>query len=144
MQPDQLDKSILTILEENGRTTNKDIARKLKVSEGTIRNRIFRMTETGMLQIKGVIDPESQPEKQLVYVMIKLSGNRNSMEIAQKVADLEPIRSVSIIAGRFDLLAEIFIETHQLINFLNTELSRIQAVLTVESLMTLKNFNKWI
>jgi hypothetical protein len=76
--------------------------------------------------------------------MIKLSGNRDSIEVARAVSKLEPIKSVSIIAGRFDLLAEIYIETHRLIEFLNNDLARIQSVLTVESLITLKNFNKWI
>ncbi|MFP4563050.1 MAG: Lrp/AsnC family transcriptional regulator [Spirochaetia bacterium] len=144
MQFDHIDESILSILTNDGRTTNKEIARSLKVSEGTVRNRINRMIETGSFQIKGLIDAESRKEKQLVYVMIKLSGNRNSIEVARMVAALEPIRSVSIIAGRFDLLAEIYIEPHSLIEFLNTDLSRIESVLTVESLITLKNFNKWI
>ncbi|MFA5569986.1 MAG: Lrp/AsnC family transcriptional regulator [Sphaerochaetaceae bacterium] len=144
MSIDEIDKSIIQQLKSDGRVTNKKIAETLELSEGTIRNRIKHLVENEALKIKGLTNPESEPHKQYVYVMIKLSGNRNSIEVARKVAALEPIKSVSIIAGRYDLVAEVFIETHTLIDFLNSELSQIESVLTVESLMTLKNFNKWV
>ena len=144
MNLDAVDKAIIKQLQDNGRITNKKIAEILNLSEGTIRNRIRRLTESNILKIKGLINPEVEKEKQLVYVMIKLSGNRNSLDVARKVAALEPIKSVSIIAGRYDLVAEIFIESHTLIEFLNTELAKIDSILTVESLMTLRNFDKWV
>jgi Lrp/AsnC family transcriptional regulator for asnA, asnC and gidA len=144
MKIDSLDKAIIQYLQEDGRATNKSIAEKLNLSEGTIRNRIKKLVDSNIIRIKGLTNPESDKEKQLVYVMIKLSGNRNSLEVARKVADLEPIKSVSIIAGRYDLVAEVYIETHQLIEFLNTELAKIESILTVESLMTLRNFGKWV
>jgi Lrp/AsnC family transcriptional regulator for asnA, asnC and gidA len=144
MNLDAVDKAIIKQLQDNGRITNKRIAEILNLSEGTIRNRIRRLTESNILKIKGLINPEVEKEKQLVYVMIKLSGNRNSLDVARKVAALEPIKSVSIIAGRYDLVAEIFIESHTLIEFLNTELAKIDSILTVESLMTLRNFDKWV
>ncbi len=144
MNLDAVDKAIIKQLQDNGRVTNKKIAEILNLSEGTIRNRIRRLTESNILKIKGLINPEVEKEKQLVYVMIKLSGNRNSLDVARKVAALEPIKSVSIIAGRYDLVAEIFIESHTLIEFLNTELAKIDSILTVESLMTLRNFDKWV
>ena len=144
MKIDSLDKAIIQYLQEDGRATNKSIAEKLNLSEGTIRNRIKKLVDSNIIRIKGLTNPESDKEKQLVYVMIKLSGNRNSLEVARKVANLEPIKSVSIIAGRYDLVAEVYIETHQLIEFLNTELAKIESILTVESLMTLRNFGKWV
>jgi Lrp/AsnC family transcriptional regulator for asnA, asnC and gidA len=144
MQLDDIDTKIIKILEQNGRITNKKISQNLKISEGTVRNRINRLIEHNHLKVKGLVNPENDEKKVLVYVMIKLAGNRDSMEVAKAVAQLKPINSVSIIAGRFDLLAEIYIETHKLIEFLNRELSKIPSVLTVESLITLKNFYKWI
>ena len=144
MQFDALDKKIIQTLEENGRITNKKIAQNLNISEGTVRNRINRLIEQNHLKVKGLINPETDEKKVLVYVMIKLSGNRDSIEVAKAVSKLNPINSVSIIAGRFDLLAEIYIETHKLIEFLNRDLSKIPSVLTVESLITLKNYYKWI
>ena len=144
MQFDVLDKKIIQTLEENGRITNKKIAQNLNISEGTVRNRINRLIKQNHLKVKGLINPETDEKKVLVYVMIKLSGNRDSIEVAKAVSKLNPINSVSIIAGRFDLLAEIYIETHKLIEFLNRDLSKIPSVLTVESLITLKNYYKWI
>jgi DNA-binding Lrp family transcriptional regulator len=41
---DNLDKNIIEILNKDGRANNKDIAAVLSVSEGTIRNRINKLT----------------------------------------------------------------------------------------------------
>ena len=83
MQFDALDKKIIQTLEENGRITNKKIAQDLNVSEGTVRNRINRLIEQNHLKVKGLINPETDEKKVLVYVMIKLSGNRDSIEVAK-------------------------------------------------------------
>ena len=144
MKIDKIDTMIIQVLEKNGRTPNNKIAVLLAVSEGTVRNRIKKLTGMNLLKIKGLIDPNRIKEKQFAYLLIKLAGNRDSIKIAQDVSKLPHIKSVSIIAGRFDLLAEVFIETHYLIEFLNKELSKNSAILTVESLIALKSFNKWI
>ncbi|MEW5816309.1 MAG: Lrp/AsnC family transcriptional regulator [Spirochaetota bacterium] len=141
---DQHDKEIMSILQKDGRTTKKEIAKLLSISEGMVRNRIENLIRRGILRIKGLINPDSVEDKQFVYIMIKLSANRDSIEVARAVSQLEPIKSVSVIAGRFDLLAEAYIEMPRLIEFLNKELGSISAVLHVESLIALKTFNKWI
>jgi hypothetical protein len=54
---DRLDLSILQALIDDGRESNRKIARKFEVSERTIRARISRMTESGLVQVVAMIDP---------------------------------------------------------------------------------------
>ena len=42
-KPDAVDQHILSILEDNGRATNREVAESVGVSEGTVRNRIERL-----------------------------------------------------------------------------------------------------
>jgi len=42
---DETDRSIVGILETNGRASNATIARRVGVSEGTVRRRLKRLTE---------------------------------------------------------------------------------------------------
>ncbi len=49
-----------------------------------------------------------------------------------------------MIAGRFDLIIELFIEPYNLINFLTNDLASVGNISSTESLVTIKNFNKWI
>ena len=66
MKLDDTDRAILAALRENGRATNSEIAGRLDVSEGTVRNRIGKLTGSGFLSVEGLVDPNQDREHQLV------------------------------------------------------------------------------
>jgi len=144
MKLDKINQKIIKILSEDGRMPNNEIASKVGVSEGTIRNRIKKLLSEGFLKVRGLINPDKFFDKQLIYILIKLEISRNWKEIAQKVSELPEVRSVSMITGRFDLLVELFIEPYHLLHFLTEELTKIGNISSTESLVTIKNFKKWI
>jgi hypothetical protein len=49
-----------------------------------------------------------------------------------------------MVTGRFDLIVELFIEPHNLITFLTDELGSVGDISSTESLVTIKNYKKWI
>ena len=51
MTTDAMDRHIIAILNQDGRVNNKDIAAQLKISEGTVRNRVRRLMEEGLLRV---------------------------------------------------------------------------------------------
>ena len=144
MKVDSTDLKIIQILEKNGRTPNNEIAARVSISEGTVRNRIKKLTDSKFLTVKGLTNPERWTDKQLMFVLVKLEITKNWKEIAQKVSELETVKSVSMITGRFDLIIEIFMEPHNLINFLTQDLASVGNISSTESLITIKNFNKWV
>jgi Lrp/AsnC family transcriptional regulator for asnA, asnC and gidA len=144
MKFDDLDMKIMDVLAENGRTPNNEISERLSVSEGTVRNRIKKLVEGGVLRVKGLTDPDQHAEKQLIFILVKLEVTKDWKEIAKRVSELPHVKSVSMIAGRFDLIIELFIEPHELINFLTGDLADIGSIASTESLTTIKNFGKWV
>src|SRR5688500_1624212 len=58
IQPDELDRRIITMLRADGRRSNREIARTLGVPEATVRYRVRRLTEGGVLKITASVDPE--------------------------------------------------------------------------------------
>ena len=56
---DQLNREIIRVLEDDGRTPYSEIAQALGVSEGTVRNRISRLKASGALRIVAVVDPSA-------------------------------------------------------------------------------------
>ena len=54
---DDLNQRIIRLLQDDGRAAYDVIAHKLGVSGGTVRNRVARMREAGMLRILAVVDP---------------------------------------------------------------------------------------
>src|SRR5690606_14164839 len=51
---DDLDKSIIVALEVDGRRPYRDIARDLDVAEATVRSRVNRLSESGLIKITAV------------------------------------------------------------------------------------------
>ena len=56
-QLDSIDISILEQLKDDGRRSFADIAADLNVSAGTIRNRIKRLEDEGILKFIGLVNP---------------------------------------------------------------------------------------
>ena len=54
---DDLNQRIIRVLQDDGRAAYDVIGQQLGVSGGTIRNRVARMREAGMLRIVAVVDP---------------------------------------------------------------------------------------
>jgi Lrp/AsnC family transcriptional regulator for asnA, asnC and gidA len=144
MKIDEIDLKISAVLSENGRSPNNEIAAQLSISEGTVRNRIKKLTSNNILKVRGLTNPDKGTEKQLIYILVTLDMTKRWNEIAQKVSELRNVKSVSMITGRFDLIVELFIEPHNLITFLTDDLGSVRDISSTESLVTIKNYKKWI
>ena len=141
---DEIDRKIIRILEENGRTPNNKIANLVKVSEGTVRNRILKLVNSGFMKISALVNPTYIIEKQCIFLGVRVAMNKDTIKTAETVIKLPNVKSVAIVTGRFDLLVEVFIAPHKLIDFLSKDIPPTGAVVAVESFVTLKTFNKWV
>jgi Lrp/AsnC family transcriptional regulator for asnA, asnC and gidA len=141
---DKIDLKIIEILKKNGRIPNKEIAKILELSEGTIGNRINKLLKNHLIKIVGLTSPAVFPEKQFIYLGIKIDSNKLSIKISQEIEKLPGVKSVAIITGQYDILVELFMEISKLINFLNKELSRVESIVSVESFVVLQSFSKYI
>ncbi|MCK5324055.1 MAG: Lrp/AsnC family transcriptional regulator [Desulfobulbaceae bacterium] len=142
---DDLDKKIINILGRHGRINNKNIASQLSVSEGTIRNRIRKLTDSGVLTVSGLINPDTVDDKQLVFLGIKISSSKDLEKKAAEVSELYKVQSACITSGRYDIIIEVWVDLrHGLIDFLSKQLTRINGIESTESFVVLKNYNKLV
>ena len=144
MVTDSIDESIIKLLAENGRCTHNEIARQLGVSEGTVRNRIKKLVDAELLSVKGLLNPELTPDKQIIFLGVKVKASKDLEKAAEAVAVLNDVLSVCVVSGRYDLLVEVFIKPGEVINFISRELAKLDAIMSTESFLTLKSYNKWV
>ncbi len=138
---DKLDRDIIGELQDDGRKPYNEIANKLNVSEGTIRKRVHKLTDTGVLKIAGLIDPEKVGEHLLAIIGVQL-GSQNLLENAKKFSQLNGVISVGIVTGRYDLICQVLLDrTDGLIKFFTRELSKIKDVKFTETFIVYKAFN---
>ena len=138
-----IDKTNLAIINHlrNGRKSYQKIARDLAVSENTVRTRVQKLIEEGILDIKGVVNPESMDGHRVVIVGIKLQ----SMDLVNKgkeFSNLKGVVSVSVVTGRFDLIIVVLLKSgFGLLEFYTEEVSRIKEVQSVETFVVYKSYN---
>ena len=139
----KLDKTNISILKElrDGRKSFKEIAEKLAVSENTIRSRVSKLVETGVLTITGLVNPELIPGHKVAMVGVKL----NTMDLVNKGKELSKLRGVvsaCAVTGRFDLMLIVFLkESFGLLEFYTNEVAKISGIQSVETFVVYKNYN---
>ena len=142
---DDMDQKIIEMLTSDGRVGNNAIARRLDVSEGTVRNRIKKLTESEMLRVSGRINPEMIPDRQLFLLGIKVSASKNLCNVAEAIAREPEVQSVYITTGRYDLIAEVWLPVkHGLIDFINGPMVAIDGIVSTESFLAMRSMKKWI
>ncbi len=145
MKTDSLDRRIIRVLNADGRCSSLEIARQLDVSEGTIRNRIKKMNDAGLLRVSALLDPEKLEEKELALLGIRISSSRDLVETTSGIADLPQVKAAYITTGRYDIIVEVLVEVKTgLIDFIAEELTKFPGIVSTESFMAMKSFNKWV
>ena len=91
---DHLDDKIIEILKKDSRRPFVEIANELEVSEGTIRSRVKKLFEEGVIQAF-TIKTSSKNVKALVEV--KIDVNVNTSEIADQIAANAPLAVQAVL-----------------------------------------------
>ncbi len=141
---DEIDYKIIHELQVNGRRPYKEIARKLKISDGTVRLRTEKMIEKGLIKIKALIDPFKFEHRICALVGINLE-RRGHAEKMKQISKLEGVTSVMNATGRYDLFVEVFCDSQkELMEFLVNQISKVEGIQATETFVYLDGINKWI
>jgi len=100
---DDFDRSLVDCLVRDGRQSNREIARQLGVSDGTIRSRIRRLEEAGLMRIVAQTDPVALGlASSIAHIGVEVAGP-TARQVAQIVRDWPEVASCGITTGRHDL-----------------------------------------
>lgn len=141
---DELDTKIIARLRVEN-MNNSALAQELGLSEGTVRQRIKRLKESGILKIKALINPDSLANQQLTMIAVSIKESRLLDAKAREISELDGVLSVSVVSGRYDLIVEALVDSnHGLVEFLTEDLAKIDGVSKTESFLMLKNYSKYV
>ncbi|HEY9153002.1 MAG TPA: Lrp/AsnC family transcriptional regulator, partial [Anaerolineales bacterium] len=135
---DEIDQHILDAMRKDGRAAFAQIAEKLKVSPGMIRQRYNRLVELGLLKVVAISNPLQRGFKTMALVGIRTDGNK-MLDVADAVSKLKEVVYLVVVSGRFDIMAEVVCRDHEdLLNFITEKLYAIEGVRESETFMHLK------
>ena len=145
MQLDDVSKAIIEQLQADGRRSYADIGKAVGLSEAAVRQRVQKLTESGVMQIVAVTDPMQLGFTRQAMIGIRAAGD--TRVLAEQLAEIREIDYVVLTAGSFDLLAEVVCENdEELITLLNTKIRSLDGVSVAETFVYLKlqkQFYNW-
>jgi len=135
---DDVDKRIIKILNQDGRTPFTRIAKQLGVSTGMIRQRYHRLVQEGILQVVAITNPLLMGFATMAQIGVKADVNRLE-EIADEIALFDEVIYLVLLTGSYDLHIEVVCrdKTH-LLNFLSKKLHAVEGVKEAETFMYLR------
>ena len=142
MKLDDTNRAIIKQLGD-GRKAYSAIAEAIGITENTVRARVNKMLEDGIISISALVDPQLIPEMQVVLMGVKLS-TMNLEEKAAEFLKLQGVTSVEVVTGRYDLIVHLVTSSNDdrsLLNFFKNQLSKIEDVSDVETFVVYQSHN---
>lgn len=132
MPLDQLDQTLIKLLKVDARQPIQTLANKLALKSATVRYRLNRLIDEGIIKIACVTNSQVLGYRSLVVIGIKVSPGK-AETVANQLAHMADVRSVFLTAGRFSILAWIlFRDQSDLGNFVSDKLPEISDITDVE------------
>ena len=130
---DALDQQLIGLLRTDARLTVAALAHRLKVSRGTITNRIRRLEDDGVIVGYTVrLRPDAQPHEINARMSIAVEGNETRTVIASLLG--EPgVAGIHDTNGRWDLLASLRATN---LSELSSVLERVRLIKGIQSTET--------
>ena len=112
---DELEKAIVKQLQTDGRKPFQSIAREIGVDEKTVRNRVNKLRESGLLQIIPTTEGNALRDCIVAVVAITISqeGRSNPEQVAERIASLPCVSWAGTLMGRFDIIAEVVVDSRE-------------------------------
>lgn len=125
---DAIERSIIALLQEDGRMSTQALAREAGCSEVTARRRLRGLLDDGVVQIVAAVDPFQIGYESPVIIGLKVDRGRID-EIADKLSEHPSIRYIGAATGNDDLIIEVVAASnHDLADFLLGYLSKIEGI----------------
>lgn len=105
---DDTDIEILTILQDNARTSNADVARRVGLTPSAVLERIRKLERRGAIAgYHARIDPEIVGQGLLAYVFVRSDERVGEQHVSRRLADVPGVMEVHHVAGEDCYLVKV-------------------------------------
>ncbi|GAB6102125.1 Lrp/AsnC family transcriptional regulator [Thermococcus atlanticus] len=143
MELDALDRGILRILQEDGRISYSEMARRLGVPESTVRLRVRKLKERGVIRkFAALINPFKAGYSIVAFIAVDVEASRVK-RAAEELSKLPEVDVLGIATGAHDILMQVTVkDLQELESFLIEKLGRIEGIRSTETSI-LTSVRKW-
>ena len=138
LELDDLDRRVLAELQEDGRRPFREIARHAGVSERTIRARVKRMQDAGVLRILAFADPFQLGHQVLAFALLRVDAGAHE-RIVETLSTWPEASYVSSLLGRWDVYVQLVCgDNERLWDLVNHRIRGLDGVLETETTIEMR------
>jgi Lrp/AsnC family transcriptional regulator for asnA, asnC and gidA len=135
---DDLDRQIVALLQEDARLSNRAIAARLHSSEPTVRRRMERLVDEGLVRIVAVASPFALGHKTIAIIGLQIDRSQQHA-IERSLVALPDVHFVGLTLGGYDVIIEVWLPSAEaLLDFLTREIGALPGVLRAEPWQVVK------
>jgi len=101
---DELDREIVSILRQDARTPYTEIANEVDISEGTVRNRVERLQEAGVIE-RFTVATRTGNVKAMIEVEVDVDVD--TAAVSESIAEWEEVDFVWQVSGEEDIVVVV-------------------------------------
>jgi DNA-binding Lrp family transcriptional regulator len=133
---DPIDRTILRLLQEDGRASIRSVAERVHVSRANAYARINRLIEDGVIRgFTARIDHERAGHGASAYITLKIVQN-SWRTVREKLVTLPGVVHIALVSGDFDVLLLVHtVDNRSLRELVLTRLQAIEEVLSSRTLL---------
>ncbi len=134
---DSLDEKLIRLLQQDAHRSSEVLAKQLDVSPATVRRRVSKLVQKGVVRIAAIPDSEKVGLHLAVIIALKVDYDGLKKVMSALPANRE-VSWACTTTGRFDILAMArFHATEELTRFLQSELTKIDGIRDSETFVCL-------
>ncbi|HUX99346.1 MAG TPA: Lrp/AsnC family transcriptional regulator [Candidatus Deferrimicrobium sp.] len=138
--PDEIDRRIIRCLSEDGRASYSQIATNLGVTAATVRNRISRLVDFGIIKnFKPLINKKFYKLDISAFLMITLDSSKVTEEIIAKLQDFSEISQIAILTSNPNIVCTVFAQNMDLFSILLSKVTQLDGIKDVKTNFILKS-----
>lgn len=143
---DPIDRQIIGLLQQDGRMPNVDLARRIGISEATIRKRLDKLIADDVIRITAV--PNAPKVGLSTTTFLTFDVDLSQLDrVADQLAGLPEVRAIYYTTGESDLIVEAWFPSgDELLRFLTQRVASIPGIkstATAHVLRTIKDSSRW-
>lgn len=135
MEMDNLDREILNILRRDSRTPYTEIASAVDTSEGTVRNRVDRLEDTGVIE-RFTVSTRTGNVKAMVEISVAVDVDTTA--ISEGMADWDEVDFVWQVSGEEDIVLVVDAADTRRVNDLITKARGLEEVKSTKTRLILE------
>ncbi|HEV2358428.1 MAG TPA: Lrp/AsnC family transcriptional regulator [bacterium] len=135
---DDTDRQIVTLLQDQARASNLSIARRLGVSEATVRKRVARLLRGRQIDFVLAVNPGLFGYERIAFIGVQVDIDK-AVGAAEALCRLDAVNFLAYTSGTYDfLIIGQFRSDEELVDFLTQQVGKIPGVRRTETTFILK------